>query len=168
MNYAKVEGTQLVQYPYGLGELSAERPGSVTATRYDLVDCFNHTDLPTAGFSLVRVDEEPIPVFDPLTQTCTLASVPVLENGSWVLRWAVENKSDEQLAVELHARKLNVRARRNELLAQSDWTQLADSPADKAAWAQYRQALRDLTDQTGFPDNITWPDTPSAFGVVRV
>lgn len=54
-------------------------------------------------------------------------------------------------------------AQRNALLAESDWTQLADVPLSaeqKAAWASYRQELRDLTDQPGFPDNIAWPVKP--------
>lgn len=54
-------------------------------------------------------------------------------------------------------------ARQNALLAESDWTQLADVPLSaeqKAAWATYRQQLRDITDQSGFPDNINWPVKP--------
>lgn len=50
---------------------------------------------------------------------------------------------------------------RDRLLATSDWTQVADAPVDAAAWATYRQALRDIPDQPGFPDNITWPETPA-------
>jgi hypothetical protein len=53
-----------------------------------------------------------------------------------------------------------VRSERNALLAASDWTQLADSTADKAAWATYRQALRDVTGQQGFPWTIQWPEMP--------
>ena len=52
------------------------------------------------------------------------------------------------------------RQRRNSLLAQSDWTQMPDAPADKAAWAAYRQALRDITEQADFPHNIEWPAPP--------
>ena len=53
-----------------------------------------------------------------------------------------------------------VRAHRAVLLAQSDWTQLPDVPlATKAAWAQYRQALRDITQQPD-PLNIIWPTPP--------
>ena len=51
-------------------------------------------------------------------------------------------------------------SKRNELLQQSDWTQLPDSPADKEAWATYRQALRDLPEQTGFPIQVTFPTSP--------
>ena len=49
------------------------------------------------------------------------------------------------------------RQRRDQLLMQSDWTQVADAPVDHAAWAAYRQALRDVPAQPGFPHSITWP-----------
>lgn len=55
-----------------------------------------------------------------------------------------------------------VRRERNEKLSACDWTQLADSTADKAAWATYRQALRDITKQDGFPWNIVWPTEPTS------
>ena len=54
----------------------------------------------------------------------------------------------------------NIRFTRGEKLSESDWTQVADAPVDKVAWATYRQALRDITTQTGFPWEITWPVTP--------
>ena len=53
------------------------------------------------------------------------------------------------------------RFQRNTLLAASDWTQVADAPVDQAAWATYRQALRDITSQEGFPEAITWPVAPN-------
>ena len=53
------------------------------------------------------------------------------------------------------------RAIRNQLLAECDWTQVADSSVDKAAWAAYRQQLRDVTRQPGFPWNVEWPMRPS-------
>lgn len=53
-----------------------------------------------------------------------------------------------------------VREDRNRRLADCDWTQLADSPVDKAVWATYRQALRDVPTQTGFPWTVVWPDAP--------
>ena len=54
----------------------------------------------------------------------------------------------------------NVRTSRNDLLTKCDWTQLADSTADKPTWATYRQSLRDVTVQEGFPWNVTWPEAP--------
>ena len=57
-------------------------------------------------------------------------------------------------------RASSVRSIRNERLKESDWTQIADSTANKAVWATYRQALRDISSQEGFPWVITWPVQP--------
>lgn len=54
-----------------------------------------------------------------------------------------------------------VRSKRDTLLAACDWTQTADQPeATKLKWQPYRQALRDITTQTGFPLEILWPELP--------
>lgn len=53
-----------------------------------------------------------------------------------------------------------IRTERNAKLAESDWTQVADAPVDQAAWATYRQALRDITNQESFPTNVAWPVRP--------
>ena len=54
-----------------------------------------------------------------------------------------------------------IRNWRNAKLAASDWTQIADSPADKTAWSTYRQALRDLPAQGGLADNAKFPNEPN-------
>ena len=54
----------------------------------------------------------------------------------------------------------SVRASRDAKLADCDWTQVADAPVDKTVWATYRQALRDITAQEGFPWTVTYPDKP--------
>lgn len=54
-----------------------------------------------------------------------------------------------------------IRAERNNLLAASDWTQLPDAPVDAAAWATYRQSLREITNQAN-PFAIVWPESPSS------
>ena len=52
--------------------------------------------------------------------------------------------------------------RRNQLLLDSDWTQLPDVPEiTRKLWIDYRQALRDITNQVGFPVSVTWPIKPS-------
>jgi hypothetical protein len=53
-----------------------------------------------------------------------------------------------------------MRVRRNALLAGSDWTQVADAPVDAAAWAEYRQALRDLPKSAKDPRTVKWPEPP--------
>lgn len=50
--------------------------------------------------------------------------------------------------------------RRNAMLIASDWTQLADVQVDKEAWATYRQHLRDIPAQAGFPITIDWGVAP--------
>jgi hypothetical protein len=60
----------------------------------------------------------------------------------------------EQLAAE-------VRVERDRLLVSSDWTQVLDAPVDQAAWASYRQALRDITAQVSFPQQVVWPAAPN-------
>jgi hypothetical protein len=54
-----------------------------------------------------------------------------------------------------------IRLWRNAELNRSDWTQVDDSPADKAAWATYRQLLRDLPLQGGIADNVVIPNIPN-------
>lgn len=54
-----------------------------------------------------------------------------------------------------------LRAERNALLMTSDWTQTIDAPVDQAAWAEYRQALRDLPANTVNPENPVWPEPPT-------
>ena len=51
-----------------------------------------------------------------------------------------------------------VRQERDRLLAASDWMMLPDAPVDATAAQAYRQALRDLPEQSGFPDAVTWPE----------
>ena len=54
----------------------------------------------------------------------------------------------------------SVRSSRSEKLKDSDWTQVEDAPVDKAAWATYRQELRDISAQVGFPWTVEWPAQP--------
>lgn len=59
--------------------------------------------------------------------------------------------------------EMQVRAQRNSLLTLCDWTQLPDAPLtteQKQEWAEYRQALRDIPEQAGFPDAVVWPTMP--------
>lgn len=86
---------------------------------------------------------------------------PYIEND-WAYVVTVEPKTAEELAADLEARAASVRAERNRRLADCDWTQLPDAPTDHQAWASYRQQLRDVTNQPGFPLNVIWPEPPAA------
>ena len=78
---------------------------------------------------------------------------PTQQNGIWLMNWVVTQIPDAEEA-------LKVRNARNAKLAQCDWTQVADAPVNQAVWATYRQALRDITTQAGFPWAIEWPTQP--------
>lgn len=83
-------------------------------------------------------------------------NVPFTEEEE--VQWAAEQAA---YAAGANTRKAaEVRAERNAKLAATDWTQITDATADKAAWAVYRMTLRDITEQAGFPWTITWPDAP--------
>jgi hypothetical protein len=70
-------------------------------------------------------------------------------------------KTAEQIEADRLEQEANeARTQRDALLSQSDWTQVPDAPVDQTAWAEYRQALRDVPQQAGFPTEITWPQIP--------
>ena len=81
-------------------------------------------------------------------------------DGQWFTKYSVADVSDEAKAAKDAEQAKSVREQRNTKLANCDWTQLADSTADKQAWATYRQALRDITVYMGFPWDMTWPVAP--------
>lgn len=68
-----------------------------------------------------------------------------------------ESLKQESLTVRLPQQ---IREKRNALLASCDWTQITDCTVDKQAWATYRQALRDITEQAGFPTDVVFPTPP--------
>ena len=81
-------------------------------------------------------------------------------DGKWYTKYSVADIDDEAKAVKDAEQAKSVRTARDEKLKDSDWTQIADAPVDKAAWATHRQALRDVPAQSGFPWTIEWPVAP--------
>lgn len=92
---------------------------------------------------------------DKLTQKL-VSCTPYIEDNQ-VFTVNVEDKTEEEIASDTEAKATEVRTQRNHLLSQTDWTQVEDTSADKLAYAIYRQALRDITSQDGFPFDINWP-----------
>lgn len=86
----------------------------------------------------------------------SVMALPGRPAGNFTFDYAAHAWVFDALGAEREARVL-----RAQLFAESDWTQLPDVPiATQTAWANYRQALRDITDQPGFPTNIQWPERP--------
>jgi len=83
-----------------------------------------------------------------------------------VLYWDVSGdtatKDTDQVAADILAVKwVDIRSRRDGLMAESDYMAMPDSPAISDAWKTYRAALRDLPASESDPDDIVFPDKPS-------
>jgi hypothetical protein len=136
--------TDGVEFPYSINKLKKENPTKSFAA------VLSEEELLQYGVAVVRPVAEPS--FDMLTQTCS-TTVELIDE-EWVQVWTVENLN--QAVAEQ-----NVRDRRNQLLSDSDWTQGKDVPENiSTAWTTYRQALRDISTQEGFPYNVIWPSQP--------
>ena len=81
-------------------------------------------------------------------------------DGKWYTKYSVADMEQEAKDALDASQAASQRSERNTKLTASDWTQVADAPVDKAAWATYRQALRDITAQAGFPWGVQWPTQP--------
>ena len=138
-------------YPYSIGDLRRDNPNT-SFPRNPSVELL-------ADWNVFPVVDRPVPMYDASTKTITQTE-PTLENGEWVTNWKVSNLSKEELTARSEQASASVRANRDELLTSCDWTQLPDSPADTEAWTVYRQKLRDLPEQAGFPYEISWPEQP--------
>lgn len=94
-----------------------------------------------------------------------IEEVDVLPNGYEDYAWAYVNGvwtavNQNVIDAVTNQKAALIRAERNQRLSGCDWTQVADAPVDKALWADYRQALRDVTAQDGFPWTVEWPVQP--------
>lgn len=82
-------------------------------------------------------------------------------DGKWYTKYVVQTLDDEGKTAKDTETAKAVRDDRNRRLAETDWTQVKDVPdLVSSTWAAYRQDLRDLPSQSGFPHNVTWPNKP--------
>jgi hypothetical protein len=89
-------------------------------------------------------------------------------SGHWdykeyvVVDGVAQKKPDSEIETQKIAESWDTLRRiRDGSLKESDWTQVSDAPVDSAAWATYRQQLRDLPANTTDPRDVTWPVPPS-------
>ncbi len=149
MLYVQAINDQIVAYPYTQTDLIRDNPS---------------TSFPSGGISSASLAEWNVfpvhfadqPVVDPLAQR-VVELAPLYDGQAWIQQWAVEALSQDEINANTGQQAAAVRADRNARLAATDWTQIADSTADKPTWAIYRQALRDVPSQAGFPQSVTWP-----------
>ena len=141
--YAKIINTVVIKFPYSMGDLHLEYPDT------------SFPAAPTAetlgAFEVYKIVEAPAPAVDSKTHRQSRSIQQV--DGVWTQVWTLQQLAQDTASA-------NVRGYRDRLLTTSDWTQVADAPVDKTAWATYRQALRDVTSQAGFPWAVEWPEQP--------
>lgn len=113
------------------------------------------------GVVVDRVRGDPKIIFIPEYAERFIPAPDDVDHG-WTFDGTTFTAPPQPSAEELRAQEAaSARAFRDQLLAQTDWTQAADVPqATKDKWAPYRQALRDVPQQPGFPENIQWPAKP--------
>jgi hypothetical protein len=119
------------------------------------------SDATLASLNLVRLTDDTKPAYDAATEK-VIEDVIEVRDGVAYQTYSVINRPAEAIANELANKKANVRARRNDKLARTDWAVLPDSPLstdDKTVYENYRAALRDVPAQAGFPDNAL-PESP--------
>ena len=152
----KITNGDVDTYPYNVGQLRRDNPITSFPKQIpaEILESYG-------VFSVTYTDP---PIIDVRTQKAEQQVTPSLVDGDWTLGWDVIAKQSSEIDEYDSKTALNVREERGRRLAECDWTQMADSPltdSKKAEWSTYRQSLRDITGQSGFPFNVTYPTEPS-------
>jgi hypothetical protein len=140
-------------------------PYSVQALKRDNANTsfpLSPSDAVLAKWSVFPVKPQEPPDFDAATENLIQVN-PTFVNNQWLQSWHVAKASPEEIAERTQNKATAIREDRNARLAACDWTQLADSPLDpdgKGAWALYRETLRMVPQQEGFPWDVQWPPVP--------
>jgi hypothetical protein len=140
-------------YPYSIGELRRDNPATSFPKK--------PSDAMLASWGVYPVFNVGSPAFNHATQNLSEGD-PVLVGGQWQQTWVVTDATSEEVTQRATQHADDMRNKRNQLLSNSDWTQVADAPVNAAAWAAYRQALRDITAHANFPYllDTDWPAKP--------
>lgn len=150
--YIKHNGSELIKFPYSISDFRKDNANT------SFPKIITEATLAEFGVSPITVQEAPS--YDQQTQKAVLLEDnPIYSDGVWCLSWEVVNKTEEEMAEELAAAASQVRDKRNKLLSLTDYLALTDSTLTPEM-AAYRQALRDVPAQDGFPHSVVWPTKP--------
>ena len=141
--YAKIDGSTIVKYPYTFKDLQKDHsnvsfPKTLNATV-------------KAAYNVADVNENAKPDYDPLTEEVVEAAMTVVDGV------AQRNFAKQDLSSSVKAE--NIRRARTDYLKNTDYLALSDVVMSDE-WKSYRQELRDIPEQAGFPDNVSWPTAP--------
>jgi len=145
----KATGNTVEQYPYSVGLLRKDNPNTSFPKKPSASDM--------AAFGVHPVTEVIPSLGD--GQKLTKVWTPTLVSGDWVLAHQAVDLTTEEVAEATAVVAANVREARDKLLAGTDWTAGSDVTMT-STMTTYRQALRDVPAQAGFPNTVTWPTAP--------
>jgi uncharacterized LabA/DUF88 family protein len=141
--------TKTLEYPLTNVDIKAKHPN------------ISFSDSPHINLDPYKLVNQTIsPEYDSKTQYIKEIA-PKVENGDWIQQWEIFELSQEILQKNKEYLEKATRAERNNLLQNTDWTQIQDSPVNSEAWKNYRQQLRDITTQANFPYEVIWPTPPT-------
>lgn len=150
--FAKITNGTVHKFPYSVGQLRRDNPN----TSFPKII----SEQTMAEYGVFPVSELPAPSFDSWTHYLEYNPVPVLQDGKWVTVPTVYELTQDQIELRNASLAKDIRAKRDTLLSATDWMALSDVVMSEA-WANYRQALRDVTAQAGFPVSVVWPEKPA-------
>lgn len=151
--HALIANGAVEKYPYTIGNLRKDNPNTSFPKR--------PTDELLAEWGMQPVARSDRPAADH-TKNVT-EGTPKLVDGVWTQVWITSAASPAEIAERVEAQAQIVREERASLLADTDWIVIYHTEKGTnipMAWEAYRQALRDITDQPGFPFEVTWPSKP--------
>ena len=151
MTYARLDNGSVAEYPVFAGDIMLRLPNTSFPNPFQPPDNY---------VAVAGVPQPPCTYAENIVE-----ATPQKIDGTWTQIWDVVPATPEQIEERTARQADEVRTDRNKRLAECDWTQLQDSPLDpeaKAAWAFYRENLRMVPQQPGFPWNVQWPPQPGA------
>jgi hypothetical protein len=149
MRYALVVNNKIKEGPKNLPKSWENISG------FDLINDQQLKEFGWLPWVFIETTIQPDQVYD--TPIITIEADRIVETQT------VRDKTPEELAEELKQKQDSIRGERNQLLQDTDWVIIKSIEAgvsNLAQWKAYRQALRDITAQPGFPNNVTWPTKP--------
>ena len=150
--HVKTLNNQIEEYPY-----------SIEKFRQDYSNISFPVEISAetlASYGVYVVTYQATPEYNPATQKIEVSSSPSLVEGAWMLTKSVVNLTSNEITSNDITKATKVRATRTRLLQETDWCACSDVTMS-AEMTAYRQALRDVPAQEGFPHNITWPTPPA-------
>lgn len=150
--YVKTTDNEIVEYPYSIEQFRADNPTISFPAEI--------SDETLAEHSVYPVGYASAPAYDPATQRMVTSSQPSLVNGNWIITKSIVDKTAEQITNDTATKSEQVRLTRNKRLSETDWCAGTDVTMT-TEMATYRQALRDVPAQEGFPYSVTWPTKPA-------